>query len=305
MKRLGLAVVFSLLFPLRGFCTDAGTSAAAFLDIGFGSRAQGLSNGVVAFADDATASYFNPAGLTAASREFNLSHSVWFQDIALSQAALALPRDGYSLGFSVTRLGIEGIEARTAETPQPTGTFGAQDLSVAVSGARRFGAGSIGLTAKWVEQAIASTSGSSGALDVGVRYPLTDSVMGGLAVRNIGPSLHFGSEAFPLPLSFHAGVSYSAPLTLVLESSYSRDGRSQVIAGSEYWLNDSFAMRGGYLDQLAAGAAANPTNSGLLPFPGVSAGFGLRVGRKLELDYAIVPFRDLGSAHRVSLSIKF
>jgi len=37
---------------------------------------------------------------------------------------------------------------------------------------------------------------------------------------------------------------------------------------------------------------------------GMSAEVGLRIG-KIDLDYAYVPYGDLGNTHRISLEIKF
>lgn len=301
---LPLLVVFSL-YPPRPCNAAAGTSAASFLTIGFGSRAQGLANGVVALADDASATYFNPAGLAGARRELALSHSLWFQDIALSQVAFTSPVRGFNLGLSVTRLGVEGLEARTAETARPDGTFGAEDLSVSASLARRLGRGAAGAGVKLIQQRIAGTTGRSVAVDLGGRIPINGRIDAGLSVRNIGPPLKLGGASYPLPLSFHAGLAYKSPLTLVFEAGRYRDGHNELNAGTEYWLNDSFILRGGYFHQLGTGRASGGRADGALPFAGMSAGFGLRLGDKLSMDYAIVPFQDLGSAHRVTLGIRF
>lgn len=311
VRLLYCLVVLSLNLPLpqEAEAVDNGSSAAAFLGLGLGSRAQGLANGVVALADDASATYFNPAGVALSPRQMEFSHSLWLQDLALSQAALTGVRAGrLRAGLSLTRLGVTGLERRAAETARPDGTFGAEDLSLGVSAAlAATPALSAGLTAKLIQQRIDTTVGRGFALDLGALYRRRGSPLQlGFALRNLGPALKLGSESYPLPLSAHLGLAWRGPLTLAVEASRTRAGDNALRAGTEYWLTDSFALRGGYLHQgsAPAGPAGTPA-TGPLPFPGVSAGFGVRFAGRLGLDYAVVPFRDLGTAHRFSLSVRF
>ena len=49
--------------PFSSSVSNVGTTAAAFLNIGVGSRANAMGGAFTAMADDATALYWNPAGL--------------------------------------------------------------------------------------------------------------------------------------------------------------------------------------------------------------------------------------------------
>jgi len=84
-----------------------------FLHIGVGGRALGMGNVQVSFANDATAGYWNPAGLLRLPDKYNVSlmHSELFAGIVKNDfAAFALPLDSSSaLGFSVTRSGVDDI----------------------------------------------------------------------------------------------------------------------------------------------------------------------------------------------------
>jgi hypothetical protein len=84
-----------------------------FLNIGVGGRALGMGNVQVSFADDATAGYWNPAGLLRLPQKYNVSlmHSELFAGIVKNEfAAFAMPLDSSSaLGFSVTRSGVDDI----------------------------------------------------------------------------------------------------------------------------------------------------------------------------------------------------
>jgi hypothetical protein len=84
-----------------------------FLNIGVGGRALGMGNVQAAIADDATAGYWNPAGLLRLRQKYNVSlmHSELFAGIAKNDfASFAMPLDTNSaLAVSVIRLGVDDI----------------------------------------------------------------------------------------------------------------------------------------------------------------------------------------------------
>jgi hypothetical protein len=88
-----------------------------FLKIGVGARALGMSNAFVAGANDVTAGYWNPAGLTDLSSDFQFSlmHSEYFAGIAAyDYAAFATRIDSMSsLGVSFIRFGVDDIPNTT------------------------------------------------------------------------------------------------------------------------------------------------------------------------------------------------
>ncbi|MCC9136284.1 PorV/PorQ family protein [Pontibacter silvestris] len=84
-----------------------------FLNIGVGGRALGMGNVQAAIANDATAGYWNPAGLLLLKDKYNvtLMHSELFAGIAKNDfASFAMPLDSSSaLAISVIRLGVDDI----------------------------------------------------------------------------------------------------------------------------------------------------------------------------------------------------
>ena len=84
-----------------------------FLNIGVGGRALGMGNVQVSIVNDATAGYWNPAGLLGLKSKNNvaLMHSELFAGIIKNDyAAYALPLDSSSaLGFSLIRSGVDDI----------------------------------------------------------------------------------------------------------------------------------------------------------------------------------------------------
>lgn len=84
-----------------------------FLNIGVSARGLGLAGSQVAIVDDATAGYWNPAGLVYAKDRYQLSlmHAEYFAGIAQYDfAAFATPIDSVShMAISLIRFGVDDI----------------------------------------------------------------------------------------------------------------------------------------------------------------------------------------------------
>ncbi|MGI8893953.1 MAG: PorV/PorQ family protein [Bacteroidia bacterium] len=84
-----------------------------FLSIGVGARALGMSNSIVAAVDDATAGFWNPAGLVSmrGDLQVNLMHNEFFAGIGkYDYASLGIPIDsGRAIAFSFIRFGVDDI----------------------------------------------------------------------------------------------------------------------------------------------------------------------------------------------------
>jgi hypothetical protein len=94
MKRLALIVLFLNVIPL--FVNASDYPGALFLTIYPGARAVGMAGAFTAIADDALASYYNPAGLAYQdSKSLSLNHTDWlpmyFFNMHHNYISVALP----------------------------------------------------------------------------------------------------------------------------------------------------------------------------------------------------------------------
>ena len=120
-----LILILSLILAKTAVAADEGAHAAEFLSHGVGARALGMGSAFVAIADDATATYWNPAGLTKVKKH---SFSAMYSDTFSTGDGSWLSRglvtynflnyvyqieDIGSVGLSWIRLGIDDIPRTT------------------------------------------------------------------------------------------------------------------------------------------------------------------------------------------------
>ena len=89
---------------------DPGTAVYPFLKIGQGCRASAMGESFVGLADDASAVYWNPAGLGLVSgHKFDLSHQEWFEGIRDEIGHAALPLGPGALGIGLAYTGESDV----------------------------------------------------------------------------------------------------------------------------------------------------------------------------------------------------
>ena len=118
-------LIIGLLLPATVNAADEGAHAAEFLSHGVGARALGMGSAFVAIADDATATYWNPAGLTKVKKHsFSAMYSDTFSTGNGSWLSRGLVNYNFvnyvyqiedigSLGLSWIRLGVDDIPRTT------------------------------------------------------------------------------------------------------------------------------------------------------------------------------------------------
>ncbi len=319
------------------------TTGANFLKISVG-RASGMGDAFTAIADDASATYFNPAGIAYINRQAQVEHANWFADLNHNYLTVVLPVTNFgTIGISATALTMGDIEQTTVDDPRTparedegTGlTIGASDMALGLSYARIITDKlSFGLTVKGVQQAIWDMSASALGFDLGLFYNTGfKSLRIGAAVNNYGSQLAFSGPHLdynfawpdsgpsqlqgsykttpaPLPTTFRFGVAMDVlnddvnRLTAAIDLVHPSDINETVNFGLEYGLMDMIFIRGGYVFNTDQ---KYMTNLGALT--GLCAGVGVKgkvtEGLELGLDYSFRNHKYLKPTHRLMLKIGF
>jgi hypothetical protein len=298
-----MIALLGFTLPSYAVGKKAGTSGAQFLKIGAGARPTAMGDAFVGIADDVNAVYYNPAGLGFMDRpEFTAMHTQYFQGLDYDYGAFAQPLKMGTLAISAATLKTDAITRRGADE-SALGTFENQDAAYALSYGRKFGdtlAG--GVTARWVRESIDSTSAQTWSTDWGIhkRFEGRPFTLG-LAVRHLGKKITFNEEGDPLPLTIDGGAGMDLlqnRLKLGLDVRHVRDTGLKYGLGAEWHqsLRDKYryAVRAGY----------NSANTDAGGATGISLGAGVGF-RALDLDFAWIPFGNLGNTFRYAAHLKF
>jgi len=127
------------LFPVLGG-QRAGISTAQFLKIGVGGRASAMGEAFIAVSNDASALYWNPAGISQFNNDqLIISHNVWVVDINHDFiGAVYHIDDDNSIGASLTAVTMDDMPVTTEFAPFGTGEyFGYTDIAVSITYSRK------------------------------------------------------------------------------------------------------------------------------------------------------------------------
>lgn len=315
--------------------TKVGTTAAQFLKIGVGARAVAMGGSFAAEANDLSALYWNPAGLSKIrGGALQLSTTQYLADITYSHAAV-----GFNLGSmgtlaaSLLYLDSGDMEVRTISEPEGTGEqFSKQDLALQISYARaltdRF---SIGTTVKYIREKIWHSSATATAFDIGVLFTTPyEALRLGASMSNFGPKMQMSGrdiifsvdpaqnqegnvevvnteyllDRFPLPLLFRVGLAWDAINTadhrvlVTTDTATPNDNSQYVNSGMEYSFRDLLALRLGYRNRFETDGEQGLT---------WGVGLNMRIDRttRASFDYAYADFGRLEQTHWYTFNLTF
>ncbi len=237
MKHLLSAILLAALLVPGQAEAQVGITSVPFLQIEPDSRAAGMGNTGVAIADNASAVFWNPAGLAfQRGNQVSITHSEWlpkfnadlFYDYLVGKYHV---KDIGTFGAHITYLSL-GEQIRTDETGLEQGRFDSYEFAGGVSyGLQLNEKWSLGTGFRFIYSSLASGSvggqeinpGSSVGVDLAAMYKSAPfSVLGnrettfnaGLNISNIGPGVHYTDNAQkdPLPTIFRIGYAVTTQL---------------------------------------------------------------------------------------------
>jgi long-subunit fatty acid transport protein len=318
-----------------GTVSNVGTSSGAFLEIGVGARAQAMGGAYVALANDVSAMYWNPAGISRLDRiEVMFTFSDWLVDTRHTYAGIVFPLGGVgAIGANVTSFGMPDQPVRAIGQEEGTGEFySAGDFALGISFAYNFtDRFSLGISTKYINERIWHTSANGFALDIGALYQTQwQGLRMGFSLSNFGTNLqlsgrdllnavdpdknnsgveninvNYSTGEFPLPLIFRFGLSKQFEviteqhrITFSADVSHPSNNVESINIGLEYMLYKMIAMRAGY-ESLFDKNSINGLTFGL----GISADFYGGIGT--YFDYAYADWGVFNAVHRLSLRMTF
>ncbi len=316
--------------------SKVGTTAAPFLNVGMGARAIGMGGAFVSMANDATALFWNPAGIALMpGSEAVFNHSEWIADINFDFAGVALNLgNAGSFGFFGNFMSIGEMDVTSELYPEGTGQrFNAGSYTMGVTYARsltdRF---AIGANVKYVHEYILNSGANGIALDIGTVF--TTQFRGlriGASISNFGTKMRMSgrdllvqhdndplragsnerinadlaTDSYELPLYLRVGLSYNVlqdfkqhALWVAVDAVHPSDNVEMVNVGGEYTYMNTFSLRGGYASLFAKDAEQ-----------GLTMGAGLRYGfagnMALKVDYAYESFGRFDYIQKFTLGVGF
>jgi len=315
--------------------TNRGTSAAAFLEIGVGARAEAMGSALTAISNDASALYWNAAGISGLTDvSITASHTEWLAETKFQNLGLVIPiGDSKAFGFSLTMLDyMDKQPVRTIRYPEGTGEYyDASDLAIAVSYAMNITEGfSFGITGKYIYQTIWHESAAAFAADLGILYK-TDlkGLTLGASISNFGSDMRLDgrdlirpydedqqnysndklnvllkTDEFSLPLLFRFGIAYNLAVhsdhdfNLAADLLHPSNNVESMNVGLEYGFKNVLFLRGGYQSLFD-----NRSETGL------TLGIGVRNPLSdfldIEFNYAYSDWGKLKSVQRFSIDLRF
>jgi len=229
-KFISLFVAFAVALPLTAALAQGpGSSGVLFLLIAPGARAAGMGESFVSIADDATATYWNPAGLAfQKSSQISLMHSNWLpqlaSDLYYDYATITKPLGPVgTAGLSLTFINLGDQIITGEDSPVPLGSFSSFELAVAGSfGSKLSENSAAGVTLKFIYSNLApqvpnTTQKGDGratafAVDLGYLHKnlLINRLNFGMNLTNLGPKITYidAAQADPLPTNLRLGFSY-------------------------------------------------------------------------------------------------
>lgn len=324
-------ILISLLIFVFSFNADAATKVAqtgcGFLDVAAGARAAGMGEAFTVIGQDATALFYNPAGMGKIDANFDLSIGAtqWIADIQylyLAGAYNAGVWGNFGLSLIYPDYGDDIYGTRVIEGGagyEDTGLLDVSAFCVGVAYAREFtDKFTVGGQVKYVAQHLGANdfaieSGedtssvsreneiSTPSFDFGLLfYPGFKSFAFGMSVRNFSPRVTYERIGFELPLTFALGVSMDIldlfgeypdySFNLAMEGLHPRDWDEQYHIGGEFSYKNMLFLRAGYKFNYYA--------------EGVNAGIGISLAG-VKIDYAYSKHELYDMINRVSAGFTF
>lgn len=265
-----------------------------FLKQGVGARQLGMGNAGTAVADDASAVFFNPAGLAYLKNlELTTMHSEAYDfDIKYDYLNLVLPLvHGRVIGVSGAVLKTDQIPITKDKIPNIVNYVEDKEQVTMFSYGHRISRhAAVGFTLKDIKQYLYFKEAVGSEADFGILYNPSKTISLGLNLQDILPGEMKWSTGVTdsIPLTLRGGIAFKLPdwgSIITVDADKVQDRDVKLNGGWEYQFNETFLGRAGVND-----------GQGTVGFSLVRYGW--------RFDYAYMR-ADLGEVQRFSATTRF
>ena len=310
VKLSALAVLSAAMWTARpALAGNGGGEPFDFLFLDGNARSVGMGGAYGALADDSNALLYNPGGLGMIKRyEATFMHNRHVEGVSHEYIALAGPLMEHGLGVMFDYVKFGDLRRTTYAQPDgKAGNVGVNDLAISAGYGHTFPGMdnlSLGGALKYLREGIDDTSMSGMAFDVGGMW--SDEVGPGrlnlgLSVQNVGPDVKFQKQTGSgprekLPANVRGAGAFSFNLfdmkhTVAVDISKERSQDTVGGVGFETVVAKVLGLRFGFNSRNSSGV-------------GLSGGVGW-INPDFGIDYAVVPYGDLGVSHRFSVTARW
>lgn len=315
--------------------TKTGTTAAKFLSIGIGPRANAMGGAYSSVANDVSSMYWNPSGIANLNEVQTIfTYTNMFADLNVNYLGIAIPAgDIGTFGFNVTAFNVGEMDVTTELLPEGTGErFNAASYAFGFSYARFITQDfTIGVNIKYIREDIFNSSAQGFGIDIGTIFNTPFyGVKFASSITNYGSKMkiegedllirhdsdpqragnnetldaYYKTDEFELPLRLQIGLSRdfeflnNQRFTIAIDAIHPNDNNQWVNAGGELSLFDNlFSLRAGY-----KGLFLKDNQEGLTLGVGIKYSFELF---RISVDYSYQKYKYLDNIHSFGIIIGF
>lgn len=328
IQQLALILFIHSAFIICYSSFAVATTPAAFYFIGSVARARALGNAFVAVADDASAVYWNPAGIAQLeSPTLMMMDRITTLDTNYANLTGVLPINDTigTLGLNVIFFSVDDIPIFD-NLGNPGGELTDKEGALILSYAYGIGDISLGVNFKGIYQRMDGEKNATGVgrtetwgagVDLAILYHITENFRVGVTLHDKIKLRDVDDEDLytaTIPRSITSGLFYRIPLgkshhwSLMADIEQRRKLPLRLHLGSELVLYRSLSLRAGLNDVVVEPRGAEISFSELFRSnlkPTLGIGGAKTLGETLlKLDYA-ASFEEIGVRHFLSISTEF
>ena len=278
--------------------------ASPVYTLGGTARATAMGDTFAGIADDASALFYNPAGLGwLETPELSAHENSWLVDTSRESVLLGLPLStGGAMATSFSYMDWGSFDIRD-QNGTLEGSYTDRDLEVALGWGEEFwGKGlrglSLGFSVRGLKERLYDNDDFGVSADLGALWVPDPLFRVGLSYTHLGTAIEGSTQASNLDLAaslydYHVGRAMT--LTLAGATSIQPSGNPSIQLGAEAWISSIIAFRAGYVLSL--------TNDELGGLSGLTGGLGFKL-KNYEVDYSYEPYGDLGVSQWISLTYR-